>query len=245
MARPTVISDQQILQAARALFLERGVRATSSEVARRAGVAEGTVFRRFPTKQQLFLAAMRPDIDPSWMIGLAERAGTGDLRRTLVEIGLQAIEFMRRLLPIVMMTWSSSPQLPGALPEALAGAHPTPLVALDQMTRLFAGELRLRRIAKHDPQVLARMFLGSIQNYVFFEVIFGDRQPQALPPEEFLHGLAKALWLGLDRRPGPWSPASPPARRRSPARGRSAPPRPRTGRRAAPASRRAPRHPEE
>jgi AcrR family transcriptional regulator len=48
---------ERVLAAARALFAERGVRAvTMSEVARKAGVAKGTVFHRFGDRAGLALA---------------------------------------------------------------------------------------------------------------------------------------------------------------------------------------------
>ena len=61
MARPTVIRNEAILQAARDVFLERGILATSAEVAQRAGVSEGSLFKRFKTKADLFRAAMGLD----------------------------------------------------------------------------------------------------------------------------------------------------------------------------------------
>ena len=58
MARPTSIKDETIVAAAREVFLERGIQATTAEVAERAGVSEGSVFKRFKTKSELFRAAM-------------------------------------------------------------------------------------------------------------------------------------------------------------------------------------------
>ena len=72
MARPTTLSDPHILDAARAVFLERGIAATTAEVARRAGVAEGSIFKRWPTKQALFYAALTPETEvPAWLNTLA------------------------------------------------------------------------------------------------------------------------------------------------------------------------------
>ena len=42
-----------ILEAAREEFAERGLRASHDDIARRAGVGVGTVYRRFPDKEQL------------------------------------------------------------------------------------------------------------------------------------------------------------------------------------------------
>jgi len=46
----------RILTAAEAVFAEKGAAASTEEVARRAGVAVGTVFRHFPTKEALLQA---------------------------------------------------------------------------------------------------------------------------------------------------------------------------------------------
>lgn len=48
---------ERVLQAARELFAERGPDVTVGEVAARAGVGVGTVYRRFPSKELLFAAA--------------------------------------------------------------------------------------------------------------------------------------------------------------------------------------------
>lgn len=47
---------ERVLQAAHELFAERGADVTMEEVARRAGVGVGTVYRRFPSKEHLFAA---------------------------------------------------------------------------------------------------------------------------------------------------------------------------------------------
>src|SRR5262245_47473238 len=47
---------ERVLRAAHALFAERGAEVTMEEVARRAGVGVGTIYRRFPSKEQLFAA---------------------------------------------------------------------------------------------------------------------------------------------------------------------------------------------
>lgn len=49
-------NGERVLQAAHELFAERGGNVTVEEVARRAGVGVGTVYRRFPSKEHLFIA---------------------------------------------------------------------------------------------------------------------------------------------------------------------------------------------
>jgi len=57
----------EIAEAGLAAFVEHGFAATRmEEVARRAGVAKGTVFRYFPTKEALFEAAVLSRAAPVW-----------------------------------------------------------------------------------------------------------------------------------------------------------------------------------
>ena len=48
----------RLLAAASECFAEHGVDASVDEIARRAGIGHGTVFRRFPTKEALLVAVM-------------------------------------------------------------------------------------------------------------------------------------------------------------------------------------------
>jgi len=54
---------QELLDAALALFVEKGFAATrSEEVAARAGVAKGTLYRYYPSKDELFKAVVRDNL---------------------------------------------------------------------------------------------------------------------------------------------------------------------------------------
>jgi AcrR family transcriptional regulator len=60
-----------LLQAATAAFAERGTEASMGEIAQRAGLAKGTVFRHFASKEDLLAAIMLQMLDR--LIGAAER----------------------------------------------------------------------------------------------------------------------------------------------------------------------------
>jgi AcrR family transcriptional regulator len=62
----------RILEAAAEVFTERGLQATLDEVAERAGVGVGTVYRRFPDKEALIEALFTERLDA--VVGFAERA---------------------------------------------------------------------------------------------------------------------------------------------------------------------------
>ncbi|WP_430501682.1 TetR family transcriptional regulator [Micromonospora trifolii] len=75
----------RILDAADAVFAEFGTRASTEEVARRAGVAIGTVFRHFPTKDDLLAAIMK-----RLLAQLVEEAGKSDLFAFFTHLVAQA-----------------------------------------------------------------------------------------------------------------------------------------------------------
>lgn len=54
---------QDILEASLKLFAEKGYNgSTTAEIARAAGVAEGTIFRHFTTKKELLIAVLEPKV---------------------------------------------------------------------------------------------------------------------------------------------------------------------------------------
>jgi AcrR family transcriptional regulator len=63
---------QRILRAAADVFTERGLQATLDDVAHRAGVGVGTVYRRFPDKEALVEALFTERLDT--LVGYAEDA---------------------------------------------------------------------------------------------------------------------------------------------------------------------------
>jgi AcrR family transcriptional regulator len=63
---------QRVIEAARELFALRGLEATLNDVAHHAGLGVGTVYRRFPTKEELLEAVFDDALNQ--LTGLAESA---------------------------------------------------------------------------------------------------------------------------------------------------------------------------
>lgn len=85
---------QKIAEAAVQLFAEKGYANTStSEIAKRAGVAEGTIFRHYGTKENLLLSILLPFLKES-LPGMAE-----SVFREISSQGMDSLEdFFRALL---------------------------------------------------------------------------------------------------------------------------------------------------
>jgi AcrR family transcriptional regulator len=62
MGRRRQVSDQEISEAAREVFLDRGPKAPVAMVAKKLGVSTATLFQRTGSKQQLMLMALQPEV---------------------------------------------------------------------------------------------------------------------------------------------------------------------------------------
>ncbi|MGE5483730.1 MAG: TetR/AcrR family transcriptional regulator [Ignavibacteriales bacterium] len=72
---------ERIIEEARALFAEKGFDgATIGAIARRAGIAEGTIYRHFESKQEMFFACLMPAIENTFSRMVPELTETEDIR---------------------------------------------------------------------------------------------------------------------------------------------------------------------
>ncbi len=90
------VTRERIVGAARVLFAEKGYDgATTGAIAGRAGVAEGTIYRHFQSKKDLFIACLEPAVEEGFQQGVTELAkaeGLRDLVRVLLAIRLRIFE---------------------------------------------------------------------------------------------------------------------------------------------------------
>ena len=158
----------RILDAAEAVFAELGATASTEEVATRAGVAIGTVFRHFPTKNDLLTAIMKNLMerlteevqvlatqgDPStalftFFAGLVEQAAA---KRAVVDLLGVDIQVSRQLqgLADAIGTLLDQAKAAGAVRKDVRADEVTALLAATSQAALHAGwdaDLRERTLA--------------------------------------------------------------------------------------------------
>jgi AcrR family transcriptional regulator len=191
--RPLTVSDDELLLAARDVFVARGLDATTAEIARRARISESVIFYRYKTKEALFSAVFEQQlVVPPAFARLTSRIGKGEIADNLFDAGMALVDLMERVLPFIMMSFSSTKM---SLLQAHAHkSQPMKRKMIRVMSSFFEGEMRGGRLRVVESEILARTFLGGITQYVMAEHVEGDSNPLGIPG--FLRGMIDVLLFG-------------------------------------------------
>ena len=193
MGRPRLIETQEILAAARDTFLGEGVGATTGAIARRAGISEATIFKRFGTKADLFFAAMGfAEFDARQTI--ADLRGEAPADQELETISLRFLEYLNQMVPVLARLLA----YPGFDAAELAEKFPEmPARALvEAVAEYVESEQREGRIGSCDPHAVAIAIFGILHNFALLEHIGllpkSDRSRRTL-----VRSFIGVLWNGI------------------------------------------------
>lgn len=167
MPRKKTISSEKILDAARKLFIMNGYNVPTSDIAEEAGVSEGSIFKRFPTKQVLFFEAMRTHV--AGLSNLEDLAGKGDIQSNMVEMGNEILSNMLELIPRMLVFVFHS----GINPVQYMQDDPQapPFLILKGIERYIKAEINLGRLPERNYEMASRMFFGMLQSYALMETL--------------------------------------------------------------------------
>jgi AcrR family transcriptional regulator len=150
---------ERVLEAAKAVFSQGGPEASLEAVARRAGVGIGTLYRHFPTREDLYEAVYRREVEQ--LVELAKH---------LVETKITPVEALRRWLRAGVEFMATKKGMAAALAMAAHGSSELVTYSLDRLTwavgeqlqrAAAAGEIR----ADIDPEDLLRALVGMCYAY--------------------------------------------------------------------------------
>jgi AcrR family transcriptional regulator len=195
MPRPVTISDDVILDAARATFLEKGPKATTAEIAARAGVSEGILFKRYGSKGALMRAAM-----VSGRIGalieqeIREQAPLRT-RKDFERLVRWQMGVLSEVVPMVVMAWSARSQT-DQLPPHLTGPNPAPLVAVRTLAAVLEEEMARGHLVRRRAEAVARILVGSVWHFVFLRLVF--EEARGIDEDTFVEELARMVFADLD-----------------------------------------------
>jgi AcrR family transcriptional regulator len=190
MSRPVEIDEQHLLEVARELFLKKGASATTAEVAKKLGIAQGSLFRRYKTKQALFQAALFSQKLP-WVGSLARRADEAGLEEALVQTGLEIVQFYRKVVPLLLVGWSNRGEF-GMQKNLRSWSSPPPQAL--EMIAFFGKQVKAGRLRRVDPQLVAASYVGPLMAYALVELI---RTKHPIPLRKYVRGFVQLLWSGI------------------------------------------------
>lgn len=195
--RPPTIDTEKLLDVAREVFLEHGIRATTLEVAQRAGVSEGSIFHRFKTKEGLFRAAMRFDEEDGrrMVVDALKEIQQLDLREGLIVLGTRMTEICNLALPLMMMSWSNPER--GVI-EHFQQRHEQDRDFHAEIRKEFAKFCEAQKNAGNlrsvDTELLASVFMGSVFHYCMHRLVTGDT---TIPEGMYIRGLVDIALCGV------------------------------------------------
>jgi AcrR family transcriptional regulator len=195
----------RILEATHLLLAERGLaRLTTKAIAVKAGLAEGTIFKHFGTKDRLLLAAVQEQLPSFRAVATADRAGTLTVRENLESIVLAAIAYDEALIPLGAAVMADADLLARqreVLPPDGPARHYRHVAAY------VAAEQRLGRLDPTlDPLSVALLLLGPCFQWAFQRQLLGQA-PLPLTDQQFAAQIVAAILAATT----PSAPASIPS----------------------------------
>lgn len=188
----------EIVEAALALFAGQGFAATKlSEVAKQAGVAKGTLYLYFDTKEALFRAAVRHAIADS--LAAIERGAAGG------EVALA--ELVPALLGQVAARLPDS-RVPAILRMVIADGRAFPDLAaiwhdevvarvLGLLTGMIAAAQARGEVRPGDPRLHALSIVGPMVTGMLYNDVFAGRDPEGLDMAALADQHARTILAGL------------------------------------------------
>ena len=157
MPRPKQVSDEQLMQAARTVFLKDGFKAPVAAVAKELGVTPAALFHRVKSKELLFLHALYPKDPPELQALEGRPAEGGRVQEQLIEILSGLTEYLSHAMPAMFHLHS------GGLPVGRQYKKPPNVmlrlhIGLAKWLRYAASR---RRIRVKNPVIAAEALRGA------------------------------------------------------------------------------------
>lgn len=173
MARPRQVSDEDILAAVRAAVVDQGPHVSLDVVAERLGVTAPALLRRFHSRQDLFLAALRPEPIPPVLASIEKGPDERPIATQLEELFTHASRFFAATIPCLTALRESG--IP--VDSMYKGAEAAPLKVVRALTRWIERARARRLMNVADAHTAALAMLGSLQAPAFLRHLTNDSGP--------------------------------------------------------------------
>jgi TetR/AcrR family transcriptional repressor of mexJK operon len=169
--RPDPAKDQAILDAARALFLEKGYGASIDEIAERAGVVKQTVYARFKSKEELFATIIHATAE-ELVAPLGAEGRDRSVRETLLAIAEQYHEII--LQPERLQTTRLMIAEAGKFPSLAQRYYDSgPMYVCGRLAEYLAAATKRGELEATDTKLAASHFFGLIKGVEHLGALLG------------------------------------------------------------------------
>jgi AcrR family transcriptional regulator len=202
--RNKVLRREQILEAAVKVFARRGFgNATVAEIAEEAGVAAGTIYNYFESKEELFMSIPQLISEPM-LAAFLETAFEGsepiDIEgeeRLLTQSCTEAIETLLQNLDLVKSMLASIVTLDD---ETRAEYFRQPLQALTILERYWRDRIERGIFREMNTAVVAQAYAVLVVMFVLIQELIMTSDVIPLTYEEISQELIKLLLYGIKKR---------------------------------------------
>jgi AcrR family transcriptional regulator len=188
---------RRIVEAADLVIRERGLGgATTREIARAAGCAEGSIYVHFADKTDLVIAVIT-EREPHFatLLELPARAGEATMEENLARWLEELLELFRDNLPIFFALMSDRAVF-ARFAERLAERRTGPLAVAGAAAEYLAAEQRLGRVDERiHLAVAAATLVGAARDHAFTSSFAEDATP---PAAVFAREAARLVVAGLE-----------------------------------------------
>ena len=193
---------EHLISAAERVILRKGFASiTVREIAREAGVADGTLYNHFPDKEEVLVEAILGRLTEieAMFSELPRQAGKGTVTGNLKKIAVSVLDFEWEAMPL-MGSLHTEPKLMERLIERFHADKRGPHGALEAVREYLREEQRLGRIdPKADPDAAAMLLVGTLHDMLLNRHMLagnaGDRADASVVSK-----LVKTLMRGIGPR---------------------------------------------
>lgn len=151
--------ETHILEAARKVFIEKGFSgATTLEIAQKAEISEVTLFRYFPSKQEIFMQAVEPVLTQSLEEAILSANGLSS-KEKLITILKERIQFISKNRPLVKLVLMESQLNNDLISVNIVG----------KITTRIKQALNEMEMPERKKKMMLRLFMGAALSFLFME----------------------------------------------------------------------------
>lgn len=197
--RPQTVTNDEILTVSHRLFLEHGINTSVQQIADELGISQPALFKRFGTKRNLMIEALRPSQPVQLFALLQQTPNNRPFKEQFIDVAKELLLTFREINPTLRVIQSSDITMKELMDHLDA---PVPIQILRYLAQWLEACCNASLIRNVDYELTAMTILGAFQIENFKNICIGDEAMNAVvavtdEDMKFFDGVISLLWQGL------------------------------------------------